>query len=349
MQMVEHRRTTRLALAKRNLAVAEESNLRQSEACYRAIWYDWNSHRYALQQSLVDEANTKRRRLDREKRAIERPRVEDLPSVLRLYAPPAYHYYEKKATVAYGQDYSVEFDVHDNKQRKHKRGAVGLDEEEIQIDLQMMGVSFGRCIARWRTALLSSVSRSQLREGLAIPPQLNYLHEVGHTEFPPADVSYGMLFDPHTTVYGGAGNDQPPHPLAASGRTMNSVLQQQQQAGRGSDPFSSYRVVPTSHSLPPTPLLAQAPHMYLPRHRPSLDEHLATANTSPKLVSAAEQVDTRGDAPSLTAHASASVNKVHTRLYEAASTGQNDPAVVRYMSSYYPSTVSQAVPVAASR
>lgn len=74
MHMIEHRRTAKLDLASKILAESEISSVRTSDAGHRAVWYDWIDNRYDLRQSLSDEANTKRRRLDREKRAIERPK-----------------------------------------------------------------------------------------------------------------------------------------------------------------------------------------------------------------------------------------------------------------------------------
>lgn len=72
--MIEHRRKAKLDLANRIFAESEVSSLRVSDAGHRAVWYDWIDERYDLRRDLTDEANTKRRRLDREKRAIERPK-----------------------------------------------------------------------------------------------------------------------------------------------------------------------------------------------------------------------------------------------------------------------------------
>ena len=74
MHMIEHRRKAKLDLAKRLLGEAEESNRRQGEANCRSVWYQWIEDRLELRKGLTDEANVKRRRLDREKRAIERPK-----------------------------------------------------------------------------------------------------------------------------------------------------------------------------------------------------------------------------------------------------------------------------------
>lgn len=160
MHLVEQRRHARLEMARKTLGVSDESHTRQSEGQYHGIWYDWTACRYATSNAVMTEANHNRRRLDREKRAIERPRVEDLSSVLRLHAPPAHLYQERKATLAYGLDYAVEFDLHDSLYKRQKRGAVGLDREEIMYDLQRSGVGdIGRTCSNNKLISIHSYER----------------------------------------------------------------------------------------------------------------------------------------------------------------------------------------------
>lgn len=75
MHLIERRRAARMELAKKILSEAEACQLRQAEAGYRAVWYDWIEKRHHLRQSMISEANAKKRKLDREKRGIERPRA----------------------------------------------------------------------------------------------------------------------------------------------------------------------------------------------------------------------------------------------------------------------------------
>ena len=73
-QVVDHRRQAKLELAGRALHEGEICNIRQAEAEYRAHWYNWTHDRSELRKAMLDEANIKKRRLDREKRSIERSR-----------------------------------------------------------------------------------------------------------------------------------------------------------------------------------------------------------------------------------------------------------------------------------
>jgi len=141
MHLVEHRRTARLELARKNHKVAEEANLKRAEANVRYCWSQWMRRRHDLIREMVDDMNQKRRRLDREKRAIERPRNEELATILRIHAPPPYMFFEKKNPLTYGREYSLEYEVAENMQKKRKRGAAGLDHDEAMYDLERMGVS----------------------------------------------------------------------------------------------------------------------------------------------------------------------------------------------------------------
>lgn len=74
VQVIEHRRTARLELARRMLIQSEASITRQNGADLRSGWYDWARERSDLRKSMMDEAYIKKRKLEREKRSIERPR-----------------------------------------------------------------------------------------------------------------------------------------------------------------------------------------------------------------------------------------------------------------------------------
>ena len=50
-------------------------------------------------------------------------------------------YQEKQSVSVYGNDHSLEFEVAESMQRRRKRGAVGLDQDEALYDLERMGVS----------------------------------------------------------------------------------------------------------------------------------------------------------------------------------------------------------------
>ena len=160
LHIIEHRRQARLALIEKLLQQGNECGTRQAEAEYRCLWYDWGNGRYELRKSMLDEANIKKRSLDREKRSIERPRngeyrlssfrsssltdtfqiSEDLSTVLRTHAPPRYLYFGRRSAASYGQVYSTEIDAVDGLQKKRKHGAVGLNHDEALYDLERMGV-----------------------------------------------------------------------------------------------------------------------------------------------------------------------------------------------------------------
>lgn len=50
-------------------------------------------------------------------------------------------YHERKPPATYGAEYSLEYEVAEAIQRKRKRGAVGLDQDEAMYDMERMGVS----------------------------------------------------------------------------------------------------------------------------------------------------------------------------------------------------------------
>ena len=62
-------------------------------------------------------------------------------TVLRVHAPPPYMYRERKPVSMYAADYSLEFEVAEAIQKKRKRGAIGLDQDEALYDMERMGVS----------------------------------------------------------------------------------------------------------------------------------------------------------------------------------------------------------------
>lgn len=142
VHLIEHRRKAKLELARKILKEAEAAQLKKSESEVRFCWSQWMHGRHDLVHTMVEDMNHKRRRLDREKRAIERPRNEELTTILRMHAPPPYMFYEKKHAASYGRDYSLEYEVAENMQKKRKSGAVGLDHDEAMYDLERMGVSW---------------------------------------------------------------------------------------------------------------------------------------------------------------------------------------------------------------
>ena len=50
-------------------------------------------------------------------------------------------YRERKPVSMYAADYSLEFEVAEAIQKKRKRGAIGLDQDEALYDMERMGVS----------------------------------------------------------------------------------------------------------------------------------------------------------------------------------------------------------------
>lgn len=81
--MIEIRRTRRLELARKWLNGLEETYERQRVAEEHTIWNWWSDERASLRLRMLDEANSKRRKLDREKRYLDRPK--DGPSLAVHY------------------------------------------------------------------------------------------------------------------------------------------------------------------------------------------------------------------------------------------------------------------------
>ena len=82
LELIELRRAKKLDLAERWLTGLEGSYKRRREAEEHTAWTNWAGARDGLRIDAFDEANAKRRKLDREKRALERARDDSLTPVL---------------------------------------------------------------------------------------------------------------------------------------------------------------------------------------------------------------------------------------------------------------------------
>ncbi|KAK9898519.1 hypothetical protein P389DRAFT_167037 [Cystobasidium minutum MCA 4210] len=299
MHLVEHRRTARLELARKNHKVAEAANLRAAESNVRYCWSQWMRRRHDLIREIVDDMNQKRRRLDREKRAIERPRNEELSTILRIHAPPPYMFFEKKHPLSYGREYSLEYEVAESLQKKRKRGAAGLDHDEAMYDLERMGLRDpyrGNYPPHYHYDPAYAVGPpvagpSRLpgqQEVASRPPYSGYPFEGPH----PAQHGGPMGFPQQSHIHPSHASISPSNnPLAAAqGRTVASVSQQAP-AGIGgrSDPFSAYRMqTPSGTPTPggtPGSMHVQAQSIAQPMRppsgpRPTLDDHLGYSTTT---------------------------------------------------------------------
>ena len=177
------------------------------------------------------------------------PLAEELGTILRIHAPPPYMYHAKRHATSYGADYSLEFEVAESIQKKRKRGAVGLDQDEALYDLERMGVSLrfasrqgdvGSAADRGSAFFkLRDPYRGTYPPHFAVDPAYGYVGGAGKSGASATGGSGSYVYENGHQVSQQSQHPQQ-HPLAAQGRTVASVPQQGQ-SGRP-DPFSAYRV-----------------------------------------------------------------------------------------------------------
>lgn len=100
------------------------------------------NQRAELRTKMLDEANSKRRRLDREKRALERPKDDTLASILAPRAPPAVPLHHRRRLGFEGEPL-VENEIAwalRNPDVRADPSLSGLDDADAYADLERMGV-----------------------------------------------------------------------------------------------------------------------------------------------------------------------------------------------------------------
>ena len=143
LELIELRRARKLDLAERWLAGLEGSYKRRREAEEHTAWTNWANGRDRLRMDAFDEANGKRRKLDREKRALERPRDDSLTPVLvprGLAGVPLRHVRRQGWEGEALTETEIIFGLRHADVRVDA-GVSGLEEAAAWVDLERMGVS----------------------------------------------------------------------------------------------------------------------------------------------------------------------------------------------------------------
>ncbi|GAA6060059.1 hypothetical protein JCM10212_003020 [Sporobolomyces blumeae] len=141
-QLLELRRNKRLELAKAWLSGLEASYDRQYLSDEHAMWNRWQNQRADLRVEMLDDANTKRRKLEREKRALERPKDDTLAAILAPRPPPAVPLHERRR-VGFDAEPLNESEIVwslRNPDVRADSSLSGLEEMDAYADLERMGL-----------------------------------------------------------------------------------------------------------------------------------------------------------------------------------------------------------------
>ncbi|GAA5928475.1 Sds3 domain-containing protein [Sporobolomyces koalae] len=141
-QLLELRRNKRLELAKAWLDGLESSYDRQYIADEHAMWNQWQNKRAELRTGMLDEANSKRRRIDREKRSLERPKDDTLATILAPRPPPAVPLHHRRR-LGFEGEALVENEIAwalRNPDVRADSSLSGLEDADAYADLERMGL-----------------------------------------------------------------------------------------------------------------------------------------------------------------------------------------------------------------
>ncbi|GAA6002386.1 hypothetical protein JCM10207_001093 [Rhodosporidiobolus poonsookiae] len=141
-QLIELRRDNKLQLAKRWLDGLERSYQLQYDHGEHALWNRWQDERARLRTRMLDEANAKRRRLEREKRVLDRPKDDSLANILAPRPPPAVPLHHRRRLGFDGEplvDNEIPWALRHPDVRADA-GVQALDDEAAYSDLERMGL-----------------------------------------------------------------------------------------------------------------------------------------------------------------------------------------------------------------
>ncbi|GAA5916692.1 hypothetical protein JCM6882_002269 [Rhodosporidiobolus microsporus] len=141
-QLIELRRDNKLQLAKRWLDGLEQSYQLQFDHSEHALWNRWQDERARLRTRMLDDANGKRRRLEREKRMLERPKDDSLAHLLVPRPPPAVPLHYRRRLGFDGEplvDHEITWALRHPDVRADA-GVKGLEDEMAYSDLEQMGL-----------------------------------------------------------------------------------------------------------------------------------------------------------------------------------------------------------------
>ncbi|GAA5851364.1 hypothetical protein JCM8547_004219 [Rhodosporidiobolus lusitaniae] len=229
--LIELRRDNKLSLAKSWLDGLEKAYHLQVEHNEHALWNRWQDERARLRTRMLEDANGKRRRLEREKRVLDRPKDDSLASLLAPRPPPAVPLHHRRRLGFDGEPFienEIEWALRHDDVRANA-APKGLEDEAMYDDLAQMGL------------------REPLRHSM-YPYEAVYSH--------PSALAANAYADPRAAAAAGYA-----YPSSAYDLSPHALQQQQQQAGFGSS-FG------TLGALPPLPSRASAEQL-APNRPPS--------------------------------------------------------------------------------
>ncbi|GAA5946943.1 hypothetical protein JCM3775_003934 [Rhodotorula graminis] len=141
-QLIELRRNRKLELARLWLDGLENAYGVQFTDREHANWNSWQDDRARERTRMLDEANSKRRRLEREKRALERPKDDSLASMLAPRPPPVVPLHHRRR-VGFDADPLDDNEIAWSLRHPDVRvdaSVRGLDDEAMYGDLERMGL-----------------------------------------------------------------------------------------------------------------------------------------------------------------------------------------------------------------
>ncbi|KAL7340827.1 hypothetical protein BJY59DRAFT_694803 [Rhodotorula toruloides] len=140
--LIELRRNRKLELARKWLDGLEGAYRIQIEEREYANWHHWEDERGRTRSRMLDEANSKRRRLEREKRVLEKPKDDSLGYMLAPRPPPAVPLHYRRRVGFDGEalaDNEIGWALRHPDVRADASVA-GLDDDAMYDDLERMGL-----------------------------------------------------------------------------------------------------------------------------------------------------------------------------------------------------------------
>ncbi|GAA6056802.1 hypothetical protein JCM3770_002808 [Rhodotorula araucariae] len=141
-QLIELRRNRKLELARSWLDGLEGAYQVQFTDREHANWNSWQDDRGRERMRMFDEANSKRRRLEREKRSMDRPQDDSLASMLAPRPPPVVPLHHRRRLGFDGEplaDNEITWALRHPDVRVDA-SVRGLDDEAMYGDLERMGL-----------------------------------------------------------------------------------------------------------------------------------------------------------------------------------------------------------------
>ncbi|KAK4056938.1 hypothetical protein OIO90_002188 [Microbotryomycetes sp. JL221] len=236
-RLIELRRKTKLDMAKKlldGLVMSYEKRLIEAE---HAAWQHWADGRNELRSTMYEEAMGKRRKLEREKRQLDRPKEDTLASLLAprpLPAVPLYLHrragFDAELTTVHEILWSTR-----NVDVRIESGVSCLDDEAARSDLEHMGLREPAAtvapFAYDAYAILTPQQAPALMPPPPVPAANGYPYVAAAQPTPPTSTQHGQMVmaptlmpfaPPYMTPYSSALAPPPPPPPVSAGSSATN-------------------------------------------------------------------------------------------------------------------------------